>query len=664
MEAVQHGGARSGLRAQLSVDLPAIGAFLVPFALILFLALSNGGYDIVERSQAAIAVWWIVLIGTAVGALPVAGGTAAARIAMGLLAAFAGWTLLSLGWTESDERTTVELGRTFAYLGFFVAALAIQGEGRWRPLLHGITAATALVCGLAVLSRLEPNLFPERVTGDYLPGIEIERRLGYPLNYSSGLGALAAIAVPLLLAATSTARTIPAQCLAAAAMPLAALALWLTTSSLSLPAAAIGLVAFLVLAPDRLPKLGTLLVAGGGSAILFAAAEQREALDRGLPTPAALEQGDSMLAVLVIVCVGVGLVQAALSFAVRYGERPAWMTVERSHATVASGVALVAALVIGVTAGGTGIVDDAIDDFKTPDGGGTQFNESRGAQILDFNSSGRYQFWEAAADANATDRWKGIGPGTFEFWWAREGAYAGFIRDAHSLYMEALAELGIVGLLLIGGFVVAILIVGALRAVRATNPALRTGLAAATAGAAAFAAAAAVDWTWELGVLATIFVGLAAIALAGEDQPAQAFGRRTPLWQGTTGKLAIGALALAAIAAISAPLAAERDLTRSEAAVAGGELDGALAAARDAAGAQPYAASPHLQQALVLERAGDLEAAAAQARLATQYEATNWRTWFIRSRLEARTGQADAAVRSLRRARELNPNRAVLQPAP
>ena len=38
-------------------------------------------------------------------------------------------------------------------------------------------------------------------------------------------------------------------------------------------------------------------------------------------------------------------------------------------------------------------------------------------------------------------RWKGIGPGTFEFWWSRNGIYpGGFVRDAHSLYMETLAK--------------------------------------------------------------------------------------------------------------------------------------------------------------------------------------------------------------------------------
>ena len=661
MEAVEHHRSRAAEGEHPRLDLPAIATFGVPLALIVYLALSNGGYDVAERSQVGIAVWWMAFVGTAVGALAPAGGTRAGKAMLALLALFAGWTALSLGWTESDERTAIELGRTATYLGFFVLALAVQGDGRWRQLLHGITAALALVCGIAVLSRLQPNWFPERVTGIYLPGIEIERRLAYPLNYSSGLGALAAMGLPLLLAATASARTIVVQALAAAAMPLIALTLWLTTSGLSVPAAAIGLGAFLLLAPDRLPKLLTLLVAAGGSAILFAAAEQRDALDRGLPTPAALEQGDSMLAVILVVCVGVGLIHAAISLAVRHGNRPAWTRIGRREATLATGVAVAAMLAIGIAAGGAGELSDAWDEFRSHDGGAAA-GESRGSQILDFNSSGRYQFWEAAADANATDPLKGIGPGTFEFWWSRNGSYGGFVRDAHSLYLETFGELGIIGLVLIGGFVIGVFAIGAARVLRAP-PGVRLAVAAATAGCAAFAAAAAVDWTWEIGVLPAVFMGLAAITVAAGAEAPRRSRRNEPMWRRHGGRIALCALALAAIAAIAVPLTAGENLAESREQVAATNLDGALGSARDASDIEPYAASPHLQQALVLERLGNLEAAAAQARLATADEPTNWRTWLIRSRLEARTGNAAGSVSALQRARRLNPNNGVLQTA-
>ena len=100
--------------------------------------------------------------------------------------------------------------------------------------------------------------FPANELGKVLPGIEIERRLGYPLNYSSAMGALAGITLPLLLAATAAARTIAAQALAAAAIPVVGLALYLSTSGTGAGVAVVAMVAFLLLAPDRLPKLLTL----------------------------------------------------------------------------------------------------------------------------------------------------------------------------------------------------------------------------------------------------------------------------------------------------------------------------------------------------------------------------------------------------------------------
>jgi tetratricopeptide (TPR) repeat protein len=90
-----------------------------------------------------------------------------------------------------------------------------------------------------------------------------------------------------------------------------------------------------------------------------------------------------------------------------------------------------------------------------------------------------------------------------------------------------------------------------------------------------------------------------------------------------------------------------------------GKLDSALSEARSAADAQPYAASPHLQEALVLERQGKFDQAAAAARDATTKESTNWRTFFVLSRIEAERGDAKASLDAYRRAQQLNPRSGV-----
>jgi O-Antigen ligase len=642
-------------------DPPGVVAWIVPVVLILYLGLANGGYGPIARAEVGVAVWWTVLIGTALNVLPPAAGTKSGRMMLIVLAAFAAWTALSLTWTESDERTATEVARVSAYLGVFTLALAAQGTGRWRQLLFGVTTAIAVLCALAVLSRMHPPWFPEQTAGRYLTGIDIERRLAYPLNYPSGLGALAAIGLPLSVAATSLARSIPGKALAAASIPVLALTLWLTTSSLSLPVAVIALGAFLLLAPDRLPKLGTVALAGVGSAILFAAVEQREALDRGLPTPTAIDEGHELLLITLVVCLGVGLVQAGSGLWLRLWRRPAWLQISRRSASIAAAGTLAAALALAVAVGLPRELGDQWDTFKSRGAATDPTQATRGAQIVDFSGSGRYDFWESAVDANATDPWRGIGPGTFEFWWLRNGTYSGYTRDAHSLYVETLAELGIVGLVLIAGFSVAILIVGGARALRAP-PELRLGIAAATAGCTAFVGAALVDWIWELGVLPVVFFVLAAVAVAAgvRAAPSARIARTQPRWREWAPRLAIVALSLAALAAIVPPLFGSVAIQRSYDAAAEGRVADALEDAHDAESMQPYAAGPRLQEALLLFRRGDAESALQAAREATQRERTNWRNWYVLSQIEAEQGMRDEAARDLQRARALNPFSPVL----
>jgi predicted Zn-dependent protease len=89
------------------------------------------------------------------------------------------------------------------------------------------------------------------------------------------------------------------------------------------------------------------------------------------------------------------------------------------------------------------------------------------------------------------------------------------------------------------------------------------------------------------------------------------------------------------------------------------QLPAALDHAREADELQPWAATPPLQQAFVLERQGDLDAAAAAVSEATREEPTNWRPWFILSRIEEARGNLPEAEAARARAAELNPRSAL-----
>jgi hypothetical protein len=644
-------------RSALTLDWTGAATWLLAALLVVYLALENGGYDPIPRDQVGILAWWLVLLGVASQALPLPGRTRVSLVALGLLVGFAFWTALSMSWTQSEERTATELARVVTYLGVFVLGICLATRRRdgGRQVLGGVTFGLGLVAALAILSRLHMAWFPANELGKVLPGIEIERRLAYPLNYSSAMGALAGMALPLLLAATASARTVAVQALAAAAIPLAGLTLYLATSGTGAAVAIVAMAAFLALSPDRLPKLLTLAAGTGGATLLALAVHSRDALARGLPTPAAEQQGNEVIWIALAVCAGVALVQVGLALAIRSLGRPGLLRISRTQALVATAVVIVIAIPFSIAAGAPHEVSHRWQVFKSRSGGSAA-EPSSPSSILNFHGAGRYQFWKSAVEASETAPWKGIGPGTFEFWWGRHASYNGYVRTAHSLYLENLAELGIPGLLLIGGFVFAVLGIGAARAMRAP-PEERLLLAAATAGAAGFAMAAALDWVWQLGALSAAFMLLAAVAVSGYSQPDPTRRRRRRRRKNQNRLKRVGAVGacVAALLVIWFPLRGATALRQSHLDTGQGDLSAALQHADDAADAQSYAASPLLQEALILERQGKLRQAAAAATAATRKEGAEWSTWFILARIEAERGRIGPALRAYDRAHRADP---------
>ena len=622
-----------------------LGQAGLPFLLVVYLGLRGGGFDEIVRSEVGIAAWWIVLLGAAVGVLPLARLSRGAWIALGLFAAFAVWTGLAVGWSESAERTLDELGRVAALLAVFALALSVQGAAGLRRVVGAVGAAIALVSGVALLSRLHPAWFPDLELPELLPGGQ--SRLHYPLDYWNGLAAFAAIGIPLLLTLATTARSVALRALATALVPALALTIFFTLSRGGAAEAVIGLAVLFAIHPRRLTLLAPALAAGAGSAILIVAASQRDALVDGLLTQQAVDQGNEMLAMAIVVCLGVGLIAAALVTAERHGIGPT-IRVSRSRVAAGAGVLAVVALVAALAAGVPGELSDRWEEFKDPT------FASEGANRFDAASgSGRYQLWDSALDAGASEPLLGIGPGTFEFWEARNGSLPGFARDAHSLYFETFGELGIIGLLLVLGVVAAPFVVG-IRRLRTARAGGRMLLAGALGACAAFAAAAAIDWAWELTVLPVAFLLLAAAVVArpSRDEVTRTEGGIAPV----LARFVLPAFAVAGGIAILIPMAGSEAIRDSQASVTAQNLPGALGDARTAGDIEPFSASPRLQQALVLELQGDVDGAVAAARQATEDEPTNWRTWLVLSRLEAKNDNPAESVAAYREARDLNPN--------
>jgi O-antigen ligase len=250
----------------------------------------------------------------------------------------------------------------------------------------------------------------------------------------------------------------------------------------------------------------------------------------------------------------------------------------------------------------------------------------------------------------------GIGPGTFEFYWLQHGRPYEFVRNAHSLFMETLAELGVVGLALLVAALLTLLATGIRAAVRG-DPRHRVVAAAAVAGILAFCVGAGVNWTWQIGVVPMTMLLLGAIAVrSGDAAPLVRLASRRRLPRpSAAGRATLAVLAVAALAAIAIPLSSTEAVRGSQADASQPDLTAALAKADEAARLQPYAATPLLQRALVLEVGHAYAPALTAVRQAISREPRNWRLWLVRSRLEAETGHAQASVAAYRRARALNP---------
>lgn len=107
--------------------------------------------------------------------------------------------------------------------------------------------------------------------------------------------------------------------------------------------------------------------------------------------------------------------------------------------------------------------------------------------------------WEQVAEAPLV----GGGAGTFELAWLERRPVAVEVQDAHTLYLELLAELGVVGLGLLGLALLPPLLAG-----------LRGADAAATGGYLGFLVHAGIDWDWELPAVtvAGLLCGIALLA--------------------------------------------------------------------------------------------------------------------------------------------------------
>jgi hypothetical protein len=235
-------------------------------------------------------------------------------------------------------------------------------------------------------------------------------------------------------------------------------------------------------------------------------------LDTSDPTtPAAVAQGHHVAVVAGIcaaACAALRLLFATgLDPRLRRISGRALMSRNARLAAIAGAVAV--AVVIGIALGLPHSIQNDWHRFLSgaPTSGG---NGDLRARLTDPSNDGRTDLWRVALHAFSASPLHGYGAGMYQTLWDRNRPSFAYVVNAHSLYLQAMAELGIPGLLLLL-IVIAAVFVGLGRRARSSRRSIYGALLAA---GVVWALRAGVDWDWEMPVVTLGFFAVAGAALS------------------------------------------------------------------------------------------------------------------------------------------------------
>jgi len=551
------------------------------------------------------------------------------RIAFASLMAMLGvWMALSTMWSLTPAGSIREVERMLVYVALAACVALVVRRGDATGLAAGVFAGTVAVSGYGLATRL----FPDRLESYDSPTLPY--RLAEPIGYWNALGLLAAMGVLLCLGFVAHARQLRFAALAAGSLPVLAATLYFTFSRGAWAALAVGVVAMLVLDRRRLRLTWIAIAIGPASVVCVAVASRQDALTTEDALVAdAIAEGER----LALVIAGLMVASGALAVAARWISQrlpaPRWAAYALDAAY--AGVALVAIVTAVVLAGGPrdalAQVEERFDAPLAVETG--NLNE----RLFSVSGNGRATSIEVAWHAGRERPLLGHGAGSYEYLWYERRPTQLAIRDAHSLYAEAFAELGLVGVALLG----LALFTPLAAAVRARRNRL---VPAAAAAYVAWVAHAGMDWHWEVvGVTATALLAGAAGLLAAER------GSPTPLPDAARWPLLTGSVAFTAAALVS--LVGNQALYGGREALARGDLAEAHDHAIRAEALLPWSFEPYYVLGDTAARRGDRAKALRAYRRAVDMDGESWVAW-VRLAQVARGAERRGAYE---RARELNP---------
>ncbi len=473
----------------------AVGAAVVIFGPTA-LAFFSGGYFPEARLIAAGAAWVLVVVLALVAPRPLPSSTPG-RVALAGFALLTLWTAVSIAWTPLGGRAQGDLQRLLLYLGFFFAAtVLLRGAPARRWLEPGLVLGAFVVIAYALSERLLPGVF------EFERSRSAAGRLEQPISYWNALGLLGAIGFVLAVRVAGDPERRPALRGAAAAAGVAlGLGVYLSFSRGALAAVAAGVLFLVALAPEGRPQLRAafaLVVAAGVAAFVSSLLPTVESIERG-------EQGDSTEGLIMFGALVALALAAAFVVARRSPERAEAEAAPSLRVSRPTAVLIVAGVLIVAAALAAAVLEGKPE--------GTSPVEGADPGRLSSIDTNRYRYWEVAISTWADHPVRGLGSGGFEVEWRKQRDRVDKSGDAHSLYLETLAELGVIGF----AFLLAFLAGTAAAVVRLHR--IAPGPATALAGGmAAWAVHAGLDWDWEMPAVTLPALALGAAAIAWSEE--------------------------------------------------------------------------------------------------------------------------------------------------
>jgi hypothetical protein len=266
-------------------------------------------------------------------------------------------------------------------------------------------------------------------------------------------------------------------------------------------------------------------------------------------------------------------------------------------------------------------------------------------RLSDPSNDGRTDLWRVALHGFSASELHGYGAGTYQTLWDQHRSHFAYVINAHSLYLQAMAELGLGGLL----FLVILLgaILGGLATRARAYRSRRTLYGALLATCAVWALRAGVDWDWEMPVVTLGFFAAAGVGLSPRKSS-------TAGWVPSQGvRVTLALLCLTSVVLPVLIVGSQRQLDSAEQAFYASDCPAASSASLSSIGwldvrPEPYEIVGFCDVARGLPREG-----IAAMRQAVRLDPGSWETYYALA-----IAQASAGIdprQNAKRALEMNP---------